>query len=204
MTRAEQGQSPVVYQPPERPFDATPVQGAQLQDLDIDLVRTHVETAARQLRYMGGISDPIAFLREEDGLARVGDEDVPTVAALLFFGKTPQRFFRHAATKLAHYPTDDVISTAVQHMSTYEGRVAEQIRAVIEYFDNHIERGFVLGDGGARRERPQFPPAAYRELTVNAGAPRDYQLPGSAIRIPYFRSKLEWASPGSLPPNVTL
>ena len=189
---------------PEPPFDSTPVTGATTSDLDLELVRTHVDTATRQLRYMGGISDPIEFLHEQEGLMRLDGEDVPTVAAMLFFGTNPQRFMRHAVTKLAHYPTDDVISTAVQHMASYEGRVADQIRAVIAYFDTHIERGFVLGEGGTRRERPQFPPPAYRELTVNAVAHRDYQLTGSAIRITYFRSKLEWVSPGSLPPNVTL
>ena len=191
------------YQP-ERSFDSTPVLGATTSDLDLNLVRTHVEGATRALRYMGGITDPIEFLREQEGLVHVDGEDVPSVAAMLFFGKSPQRFLRHAVTKLAHYPTDDVISTAVQHMASYEGRVSDQIRAVIAYFDGHIERGFVLGEGGTRRERPQFPPPAYRELTVNAVAHRDYQLTGSTIRITYFRSKLEWVSPGSLPPNVTL
>lgn len=188
----------------EIPFDATPVPGATLADLDLELVGTHVETAARQLRYMGGLTDPIEFLRDQDGLSQSDGQDIPTVAAILFFGKHPQRYLRHAATKLAHYPSDEVISTAVQHMATYEGRVADQIRTVINYFDGHIERGFVLGEGGTRRERPQFPPPAYRELTVNAVAHRDYQLIGSTIRITYFRSKLEWVSPGSLPPNVTL
>jgi len=189
---------------PERPFDATPVPGASTDDLDLDLVRAHIDTATRQLRYSGGITDITEFLRDQEGLMEIDGQDAPTVAAMLFFGKSPQRFLRHAVTKLAHYPTDDVISTAVQHMASYEGRVADQIRAVIAYFDGHIERGFVLGEGGTRRERPQFPPPAYRELTVNAVAHRDYQLTGSTIRITYFRSKLEWVSPGSLPPNVTL
>lgn len=188
----------------DTPFDATPVPGATLADLDLDLVRAHVDTATKQLRYMGGISDPVEFLRDQDGLASVQEQEIPTIAAILFFGRKPQRFLRHAATKLAHYPTDDVVSTAVQHMATYEGRVADQIRTVLDYFDGHIERGFVLGDGGVRRERPQFPPPAYRELTVNAVAHRDYQLTGSTIRVTFFRSKLEWVSPGSLPPNVTL
>lgn len=188
----------------DTPFDTTPVPGASLADLDLDLVQTHLDTASRQLRYFGGLTNPVEFLYEQDGLARVDGQDIPTVAAILCFGKNPQRYLRHATTKLAHYPTDDVISTAVQHMATYEGRVADQIRAVINYFDSHIERGFVLGEGGTRRERPQFPPPAYRELTVNAVAHRDYQLTGSTIRITFFRSKLEWVSPGSLPPNVTL
>jgi ATP-dependent DNA helicase RecG len=188
----------------DTPFDATPVPDAALIDLDLDAVQAHIEYAAKALRYMGGITNPIEFLIDQDGLAMVDGLPRPTVASILFFGQNPQRFLRHAATKLAHYPTDDVISTAVQHMATYEGRVAEQIRAVIDYFDSHIERGFVLGEGGTRRERPQFPPAAYRELTVNAVAHRDYQLTGSTIRITFFRSKLEWISPGSLPPNVTL
>ena len=194
----------MTYHPQEPAFDSTPVATATTNDLDLNLVRTHVEAATRQLRYAGGASDPLEFLQEQEGLVRIDGQDVPTVAAILCFGKSPQKFLRHAVTKLAHYPADDVISTSVQHMATYEGRVADQIRTVIAYLDSHIERGFVLGEGGMRRERPQFPPPAYRELTVNAVAHRDYQLTGSAIRITYLRSKLEWVSPGSLPPNVTL
>ena len=57
---------------PEPPFDSTPVPGATTSDLDLELVRSHVETATRQLRYMGGISDPIEFLQEQEGLVRVG------------------------------------------------------------------------------------------------------------------------------------
>jgi ATP-dependent DNA helicase RecG len=42
-----------------------------------------------------------------------------------------------------------------------------------------------------------------RELNVNMLAHRDYTVIGSAARVLLFRDRIEWISPGGLPPGVT-
>jgi ATP-dependent DNA helicase RecG len=52
-------------------------------------------------------------------------------------------------------------------------------------------------------ELHEYPRAVIRELSVNMLAHRDYTVIGSAARALLFRDRIEWISPGGLPPGVT-
>src|SRR6266511_515922 len=55
-----------------------------------------------------------------------------------------------------------------------------------------------------RVEIHEYPRAVIRELCVNVLAHRDYTNFRSAARVQLFRNRIEWISPGGLPPGVTV
>lgn len=184
-------------------FDETPIVTATLDDLDLDTVDAHLAAARDSGRYKGDALDARTFLLEQRAAVTIESAVIPTVAGCMFFGRHPQHFFPYATIKLAHYRGDIINSEDVRHIDDYGGNVRAQIDRAVDYLDSHIERGYVLARGAQRREQPQYPPTAIRELTVNAVAHRDYTISASSIRIAMLRSRIEWVSPGSLPTGVT-
>ena len=184
-------------------FDQTPVVGATLEDLDLRDVEQHIAYSRDQGRYQGSATEPVPFLIEQHAAAEIEKAIIPTVAGLLFFGTHPQRFLPYATTKLAHYRTNTINSNEVRHIEEYVGHIRQQVDRAFEYLGSHIERGYVLAGSAQRQERPQYPPTALRELTVNAIAHRDYTVMGSTIRIAMFPNRIEWSNPGSLPAGIT-
>ena len=184
-------------------FDQSPVIGASLEDLDLVEVEQHLTACRERGRYNGTASEPLEFLVEQRAVVEIERTVFPTVAGIMFFGHQPQRFMPFATAKLAHYLGSQISSNEVRHIEEYAGTVRQQADRAVEYLGSHIERGYIL-DGGAKRiERPQYPPTALRELTVNALAHRDYTMLGSSTRIAMFPNRIEWASPGTLPAGIT-
>ncbi len=184
-------------------FDQTPVIGATLEDIDLRDVEQHIRYSHEQSRYQGLATEPIPYLLEHHAVAEIEKATIPTVAGILFFGLQPQRFLPYATSKLAHYRGNAINSNEVRHIQEYVGNVRQQVDQSVEYLSSHIERGYVLDGRAQRQERPQYPPTALRELTVNAVAHRDYTVMGSSIRIAMFPNRVEWISPGTLPAGIT-
>ena len=63
-------------------------------------------------------------------------------------------------------------------------------------------RGIV--DSFRRRDEPEYPAAALREVLVNAVAHRDYTMRGSRVQIRLYPDRLEVHTPGGLPAPVTV
>ena len=185
-------------------FDETAVVGASLEDLDLQEVEKHLDYASRSNRYAGEARDVHEFLLEQRAAVNDGASLVPTVAGLLIFGRSPQRYLPHATVSLAHYHGNEINSGDVKHIHEYAGNVAQQIDRVVAYLYDGMKHGYVLDGSAQRQEKPQYPALALRELTVNAIAHRDYTIEESAIRISMFRNRIDWSSPGNLPEGVTI
>ena len=185
-------------------FDETAVAGASLEDLDLQEVEKHLDYASRSNRYAGEARDAHEFLLEQRAAVNDGASLVPTVAGLLVFGRSPQRYLPHATVSLAHYHGNEINSGDVKHIHEYAGNVAQQVDRVVAYLNDSMKHGYALDGSAQRQEKPQYPALALRELTVNAIAHRDYTIEESAIRISMFRNRIDWSSPGNLPEGVTI
>lgn len=185
----------------QQSFEETPVQGARIEDLDMQLAERHVE----QARAGGRLLRPEEFETIEGFLSyhrcmvEVDGSFLPTHAGILFFGRDPQRWLPQAEFVLGHFPGDKATSQQARHLQRYGGTLPEQIIAVERYIESHMERGFSVEEGPQRRERPQFPPVVLREMLVNAAGHRDYALTGASVRVSMFPNRLEVASPGGPP-----
>lgn len=195
---------PFLDPPHLRTADSLPIRLASVDHLDLDRVTTHLTEATRRGRYQG-TQDPIAYLQQKYCLVAVGDALYPTLAGLLCFGRDPQALFPNAVVDLGHYGGPQAASNDVIHLEKgIGGTLFEQIERTEAYLWRNTRHGMTVGGSGARRiELHEYPQAVIRELTVNMLAHRDFTMAGAASRVLLLNNRIEWSSPGGLPPGVT-
>jgi len=138
------------------------------------------------------------FLRQRGGLTAEG---APTLAGILLFGRSPQRFLPAAEILCVRYPGTTMGDVFLQEVA--RGPLPEQIRRAEAFLAANMRRGARI-DRLARDEQPEYPLPVVREAIVNAVAHRDYSIRGEEIRVLLFADRLEVYSPGRLPGHVTL
>jgi predicted HTH transcriptional regulator len=185
-------------------IDGYPVANATLDDLDMSKLLAHIRTALASERCEGSPDRPDEFLLRYRAAVRVSDQIRPTMAGIMMFGIRPQYFFPHADVGLGHFPGTVPNTIDVFHLARHGGTLTQQIDEVEGYLWKETRRGFTVIDGPRRVEQPEYPRKAIRELTVNAIAHRDYNVIGKYTRISMFADRIEWISPGGLPPGITL
>ncbi len=177
-------------------FEARVPPGARMKDLDGEQVSAYVKA----LNLPGDETEEETLLRrgclvEEDGTLR------PTYAALLLFGRHPQRRLPSANILAARfsgvafadeYLKQDIGGTLLQQLQQAEQFVRDNLRSVVRLV------------GLRHKTTPEYPLEAVRELLVNAVAHRDYNVQGDTIHLHIFADRLEVHSPGGLPGPVTL
>lgn len=169
---------------------------ATLDDLDADQIESYIS----RLNLPGNESQTeILLLR--GCLGRVGEELRPTYAALLLFGRHPQRWLPSASILAARFSGvafgDQFVKQEIS------GSLPEQLRRA-EIFTRDNLRRVVRLVGLSHEEVLEYPFEAVRELLVNAVAHRDYNQQGDTIHLNLFADRLEVSSPGGLPGPVNL
>lgn len=184
----------------EAGFEARPVPGAALADLDPDAVGA----------YVGGLPGMVGegwqrVLANRGCLNALDAESkpnpTPTYAGILLFGRQPQRFLRSAQITLLRYPGTSMGDEFTRDETT--GALPEQIRRAETFVTANMRRGMRIS-GMARTEVSEYPLPVVREAMVNAVAHRDYAIRGDNVRVLMFSDRMEIYSPGRLPGHVTL
>ena len=195
---------PFLDPPYMRSMDSLPVRLTTPALLDLDKVAAHVAEAERRGRYRGP-TEPTAYLSHKRCLVEVNGKTYPTFAGIICFGDRPQEVFPNAVVDLGHYGGSQPVAYDVVHLEkNIGGTIFDQIERVESYLWRNTRHGMTLSDTGPQRvELHEYPRAVIRELTVNMLAHRDYTAIGSASRALLFQDRIEWVSPGGLPPGVT-
>src|SRR5579871_4917823 len=76
------------------------------------------------------------------------------------------------------------------------------LEQVVSFVERNTRLGMSIGRL-KRRDAPAVPPAALREVLVNAVVHADYALPGAPIRVAVFDDRVEIENPGILLPGLT-
>jgi len=118
-------------------------------------------------------------------------------AALLAFGKEPQRLYSQAIIKIGHFITDTEIRTT----DIVKGNLIRQLENIIEILRTKYLQSNIKYEGIHRRDILEYPPEALREGIINALIHRDYQST-SNIQIRIYKDKLIIMNEGSLPPEI--
>ena len=143
-------------------------------------------------------------------LCRFGDRLCPTLAGLLSFGKYPQEYFPQLRINYVQFYGITEEEPAPGGARFLDNRTFEgSIPAMLEHVEKYILAGLrkaSLIDGMFRRDIPEYPQVAIREVLANAMAHRDYSthVRGTTIDVKLFADRLEVRSPGGLHGNVTL
>jgi len=196
-TKASRGQLLGLYQATFSIYpDELPVVGTHLTDLDMDYFEQFFEkfygvrvddTGQDRNRLLGNLK-----LLTQDGL---------TVAGLLAFGKTPQRYLPFAKISAVRFDGVEV-GEKITDRKDIEGTLEKQIDGVQTFLNLHLAQAAEIR-GFKREDKPLLPVEAQREAVVNAVAHRDYTL-RSQIRIFIFDDRMEVSSPGRLLNTVTV
>ena len=182
------------------PFDAAPCADAAMDDLDGERMTLFIRTARRARQFpLSEATSPTDLLAHLH-LLKNGR---PTNAAVLLFGRSPQRFLLSSEIKCAHFHGTRV-AKPIPSYQAYKGTAFELVDQAVDFVLSKINRAI-----GTRAESVQaprtyeIPPEVVIEAIVNAVAHRDYTNNGS-VQVMLFADRLEVWNPGRLSPPLTL
>jgi ATP-dependent DNA helicase RecG len=175
-----------------RPFDTRGIPDLGIKDLDLvrfeneylpaavapDVLRANARTTEQRLT-------ALRFL-DLDGR--------PTSAAILMLGKTPQDVFPGAyvqALRIAGASlTDPIIDQKI-----ITGTLIDQVRE-LDLLVRTYNRTRADLSGPVRRDIPDYPEIALRQLIRNALMHRSYEMTNAPVRIMWYDDRVEILSPG--------
>ena len=182
------------------PFDAAPCAEAGLDDLDEEWMRLFVRIARRARKFPLPEDVPPDRLLRHLNLLR-GER--LTNAAVLLFGKAPQRFLRSSEIKCARFHGTEV-EKPIPSYQVYKGTVFQLVDQAVDFVLGKIDRAIGTRAEGVRAPRTyEIPPEVVTETIVNAVAHRDYTSTGG-VQVMLFADRLDVRNPGRLPPPLTL
>jgi len=124
-----------------------------------------------------------------------------TNAAVLLFGKNPQRFFSLAETRCARFKGIEPLKFL--DMKVFGGNIIDQVDKSLNFVLEHIPMEIFITGKPAREERYEYPPDAIREAIINAICHRDYEA-SSNVQIRIFDDRIEVWGCGPLPGGQTI
>ncbi len=182
------------------PFDAAPCQDATIEDLSSERIRLFLGIARHARGFpLSEDTQPVHVL-EHLNLLKKG---MPTNAAILLFGASPQRFLISSEVKCAHFHGTEV-RKPIPFYQVYKGTVFDLVDQSVDFVLSKIN--LAVGTRESSTQAPvayEMPPEVVREAIVNAVAHRDYTSNGS-VQVMLFSDRLEVWNPGTLPPTLTL
>ena len=182
------------------PFDAATCPRATLDDLDSERVHWFIRRARRARQF------PLAEeASPEELLAHLNllNNGRLTYAAVLLFGKSPQRFLISSEVKCAHFHGTEV-AKPIPSYQVYKGTVFELVDQAVDFVLSKI--ALHVGTRAESVRAPvtyEMPKEVVTEAIVNAVAHRDYTSNGS-VQVMLFADRLEVRNPGRLLPPLTL
>ena len=182
------------------PFDAAPCLRASLDDLDTERMAWFIRTARSARGFPLPERTPTEELLVHLNLLNDGK---PKNAAMLLFGKAPQRFLISSGVKCAHYHGTEVAKPIPSHQ-IYNGTAFQLVDQAVDFVLSKINLSV-----GTRAESVQAPVAyeipkeVVTEAIVNAVAHRDYTS-NASVQVMLFSDRLEILNPGRLPYPLTL
>ena len=182
------------------PFDASICQDAKFSDLDQGLISRFVSRARDSRSFP--LPEKVSGKKVLAHLNLLADDKL-TNAALLMFGKAPQRFFTSATIRCAHFHGTEVYKP-IPALQSCKGSLPAMIDQAVDFVLAKIARSI------GTRKRSAVVPVIYEipeevilEAIVNAVAHRDYSSPAS-VQVMLFQDRLEVWNPGRLAPSLTL
>lgn len=182
-----------------RTFDERPCTDATLDDLDADAVEEFVRLARFGRQFPLPENAPLIDVLTHLHLLCEGQ---PTNAALLLFGRDPQRFLPSAEVRCMHFHGTE-IQRPVPFYRIFKGTVFGQVDMAVDFVMSKLNRS--VGTRAESNQAPvryEIPPDVIREAIVNAIAHRDYTSAG-AVQVSVFANRVEVWNPGALPAPLT-
>ena len=135
----------------------------------------------------------------------------PTVAGLMTLGFFPQAFFpQMSITAMVVNGTEfgepGAMGERFVDNKRIEGSVPQMLGEAMAFVRRNIRHSVVIDNEGNRKDRPEYPLVAVREVILNALIHRDYSVytEDSPIRVILFKDRLEVENPGGIYGRLTI
>ena len=173
------------------------------QDLDAQQIEAYAEAYYAAVKVPQGDTRSTFedLLLQRGCLQKVNGELRPTNAALLLFGRSPQRWLPAAHILAARFTGHSFGDRFIKQ--EINGSLPSQLQQVEKFLRANLQ-SVVRMIGLQHQGALEYPFEAVRELVVNAIAHRDYNIQGDGIHLNLFSDRLEVTSPGGLPGPVTI
>ena len=191
----------LMYAKGSRYYEDEPVFRSSIEDIDMDFVAEY----CKKIGY--GKSAEEYIRQNNDYIVQHDGREEMSGAALLLFGKNPQRFFQRARVRFIRYDgTEAKVGTEMNVIKdvVFDGRILDVVRQALDFVRGQIKEHTRLGSDGRFVTTPEYPEFAWKEIIINAVAHRDYSIKGTDIQIKMFDDRITVESPGVLPGIVRL
>lgn len=183
-----------------KPFDASACPEARLNDLSREKLSEFLAVATAERGYAIG---PRTSTQKALAHLNLLDNGEPTHAAVLLFGKQPQRFLISSEVKCLHFHGREV-RKPIPSYHIYKGNLFELVDQATDFVMSKINRAVIPRDGKVTSDIAyELPFKAVREAIVNAITHRDYTS-NASVQVMLFADRLEVWNPGQLPPGLTI
>ena len=181
------------------PFDATLNPAAKMSDIDSERVSRFVSVARSKRAFPLPEGSSVKTVLTHLNL--MVDSRL-TNAAILLFGKAPQKFFPTSEVKCAHFHGTE-ITKPIPSYQVYKGDVFELVSQATDFVLSKINATTGERSHGVSVDvNYELPVPAVAEAIVNAVAHRDY-TGNASVQVMLFRDRLEIWNPGRLPFGLT-
>ena len=120
-------------------------------------------------------------------------------AAILLFGKNPQKYIIQSYSKIGKFLSDSELLTS----DIVEGNLFEQLEQIVEILKSKYLHSFISYDELQRIETLEYPFDAVREAVINALIHRDYTDP-TVLQIRVYENKLVFTNGATLSQEVPI
>ena len=179
-------------------WDETVRADATLDDIDAEKVRKFLSRARSERQWEIDAQTPVEPALRQLNLIKNGQL---TIAALLLFGKNPQRFLLQAKLRCARFKGDDEVEFL--DLKVIESDITQQVEEAMAFVRRNTSMAAQIEGKLERTERWEYPPDAVREAVTNAICHRDYADSGNVV-VRVFDDRLEVSNPGGLPAGMTV
>lgn len=179
-------------------LEAQPVPHATLDDIDEEVVRSFVQKALRKQRISESAAnaDTLTILKN---LGLVNEHGEFLLAALLLFGKNPQRYSTMARYKIGRFGKSHA---DLRHQDVIEGNILDMADKVITTLDAKYLIRPISYEGLQRIEGLEYPESALRKAVLNSIIHKDYSSTFVFLRV--YDDRLSIWNPGRLPDTLSI
>jgi len=182
------------------PFDSTACQNSSIEDISADKVGWFLQRARNMRQFALSIETPVADVLSHLNLF---DGEQPNHAAILLFGKLPQRFLISSEIKCMHFHGTE-IGKPIPSYQIFKGTIFDLVDQAVDFVLSKLNRKIgTRANGPAVPEEYDIPPEVVSEAIINAIAHRDYSS-NASVQVMLFADRLEVLNPGILPNTLTL
>lgn len=175
------------------PFDARPVPGASIGDLDLRLFEEEILASLVPTSVLAENGRSIE--QRLSALRFVTSEGAPTASGLLTVGRDPLSWLPGAYVQFLRLDGTDLTSP-IKDEKRIDGQLPALLRQLDEILTLNISTRVDLTSANVEQRLPDYPIVALQQVARNAVMHRSYENTNSPTRLTWYTDRVEIVSPG--------